>query len=151
LLARQGHIHQLMIDLWMNHDFFTRVPPKSLDRNAWKVRTIETLSTIDALATLTAFTVQANLKAKDFFPEPPAAWYVTGGGRHNPIIMQSLQTGLGVPVKPVDILGWNGDTLEAEGFAYLAVRSSLKLPLSLPTTTGVLRPLTGGVYHSAPD
>jgi anhydro-N-acetylmuramic acid kinase len=149
LLARQGRIDQLMIDLWMDHDFFTRVPPKSLDRNAWKIRSIDALSTVDALATLTAFTVQANIKAKDFFPEPPASWYVAGGGRHNPVIMQSLHTGLGVPVKPVDTLGWNGDMLEAEGFAYLAVRSVLKLPLSLPTTTGVLRPLTGGVYHSA--
>ena len=148
-MARQGTIEQLMVDLWMNNDFFTRQPPKSLDRNAWKIQSAGKLPTKDAIATLTAFTVQANIKARDFFPAPPSNWYVTGGGRHNPIIMQGLQSGLGVPVRPVEDLGWDGDTLEAEGFAYLGVRSLLELPLSLPSTTGVAQPLSGGVLYKA--
>lgn len=148
-LARQGVVRQLMVDLWMNHDFFMRQPPKSLDRNAWNVKNADNLPTKDALATLTYFTVRANIKAREFFPVQPETWYVTGGGRRNPVIMQSLQMGLGLPVKPVEDLGWNGDALEAEGFAYLGVRSMLELPISLPTTTGVAKPLSGGVLYKA--
>lgn len=138
-----------MVDLWMNHDFFMRQPPKSLDRNAWNVKNADNLPTKDALATLTYFTVRANIKAREFFPVQPETWYVTGGGRRNPVIMQSLQMGLGLPVKPVEDLGWNGDALEAEGFAYLGVRGMLELPISLPTTTGVAKPLSGGVLYKA--
>ena len=47
----------------------------------------------------------------------------------------------------VDALGWNGDAIEAEGFAYMAVRSLKGLPISFPGTTGVKRPMTGGVLH----
>jgi anhydro-N-acetylmuramic acid kinase len=58
--------------------------------------------------------------------------------------MTALRTALGVPVEPVENEGWNGDALEAQAFAYLAVRSLAGLPLSLPMTTGVPRPTTGG-------
>jgi len=69
---------------------------------------------------------------------------VTGGGRRNPAIMDALRRRLGVPVRPVEAVGWDGDVLEAQAFAYLAIRSLRGLPLSLPTTTGVPRPLNGG-------
>jgi len=51
---------------------------------------------------------------------------------------------IGAPINPVEILGWNGDMVEAECFAWLAVRVVKGLPLSLPTTTGVPYPMTGG-------
>jgi anhydro-N-acetylmuramic acid kinase len=69
---------------------------------------------------------------------------VTGGGRHNPALVEALRRRLSVPVRPVEAVGWNGDALEAQAFAYLAVRSVEGLPLSLPTTTGVSRPICGG-------
>ena len=71
-------------------------------------------------------------------------WLVTGGGRHNPVLMAALAERLGVPVAPVETVGWDGDALEAQAFAYLAVRSLGGAPLSLPSTTGVSHPLTGG-------
>ena len=74
---------------------------------------------------------------------------VTGGGRHNLAIMDSLRQALGVPVMPVEAVGWDGDFLEAQCFAYLAVRSRAGLPLSLPTTTGAPHPLTGGEFWPA--
>jgi anhydro-N-acetylmuramic acid kinase len=58
--------------------------------------------------------------------------------------MQQLGQRLGVPVDPVEVVGWNGDLTEAECFAYLAVRALEGLPLSLPTTTGVPVAMTGG-------
>ena len=69
---------------------------------------------------------------------------VCGGGRKNPVLMAGLATAFNVPVDPVEAVGWDGDALEAQCFAYLAVRSMKGLPLSLPGTTGVPHPLTGG-------
>ena len=83
-------------------------------------------------------------------PSAPKRWLVCGGGRHNPAIMAALSARLEAPVEPVEAVGWNGDVLEAQAFAYLAVRSVLGLPLSLPGTTGVPQPTTGGRISPAP-
>ena len=93
---------------------------------------------------MAAFTVHSVLKALEILPERPKSLYVTGGGRHNDHIMAALVKALEMPVTSVDLLGWNGDAMEAEGFAYLAVRAQLGLPISLPTTTGCPHPMTGG-------
>ncbi len=77
-------------------------------------------------------------------PARPRRWLVGGGGRHNGAIMRALAQHLGVPVDPVEAAGWDGDALEAEAFAFLAARVKRGLALSLPTTTGVARPLPGG-------
>ena len=58
--------------------------------------------------------------------------------------MTRLREAVGVPVDPVEAVGWDGDCLEAQCFGYLAVRSLRGLPLSLPTTTGVPHPMPGG-------
>ncbi|HEY8191978.1 MAG TPA: anhydro-N-acetylmuramic acid kinase, partial [Alphaproteobacteria bacterium] len=134
---------------WLSHPYFAKKPPKSLDRDAWDVNHISGSSAADGAATLSAFTVQAITKARDHFPAPVRNWYVTGGGRHNAVLMESLRAVLDAPVDPVEKIGWNGDALEAEGFGWLAVRSVLGLPLSLPTTTGVPAPQTGGRHHAA--
>ncbi len=142
--SRQGKADRDVLARWLAHEYFDRPVPKSLDRGAWDVKTVSNFPLPDAAATLTAFTVEAIVKALGHLPEPPKEWYVTGGGRLNPAIMDGLKSALNVPVAPVDQLGWNGDALEAEGFAYLAVRSLLGLPLSFPKTTGVPSPCTGG-------
>jgi anhydro-N-acetylmuramic acid kinase len=79
----------------------------------------------------------------------PKRWLVTGGGRLNETFMEGLRKALGVSVEPVEAVGWNGDFLEAELFAFLAVRSLYGLPLSLPTTTGVPQPMPGGLLTRA--
>ena len=79
-----------------------------------------------------------------YLPAPPREWLVCGGGRRNPAIMAALERRLAVPVRPVEEVGWDGDALEAQAFAYLAVRSAHGLPLSLPTTTGAPQPVRGG-------
>jgi len=78
------------------------------------------------------------------FLAPVRRWLVTGGGRHNPVLMDGLARRTGVPVEPVEAVGQDGDALEARAFAYLAVRSLLGLSLSVPGTTGVRAPATGG-------
>jgi anhydro-N-acetylmuramic acid kinase len=85
----------------------------------------------------------------DHVPAQPRRWLVTGGGRRNAFFLRRLNERLRVPVEPVEAVGWDGDFIEAQLFGYLAVRSVSGLPLSLPTTTGVPRPLPGGELHRA--
>ncbi|HAQ35480.1 MAG TPA: anhydro-N-acetylmuramic acid kinase, partial [Alphaproteobacteria bacterium] len=75
---------------------------------------------------------------------PPERMLVTGGGRRNPVMMEMLRAALDCPVEPVEAVGWDGDLMEAQAFAWLAVRSMRGVPLSIPTTTGVPEPMTGG-------
>ena len=127
------------------HPFFNRLPPKSLDRDDFRDAMPEDLSVEDGAATLTEMTAAAVAAAVRHFPAPPCEWLVCGGGRRNPAIMAALARRLGgVPVRPVEAVGWDGDALEAQAFAYLAVRSLRGLPLSLPTTTGAPHPMCGG-------
>jgi anhydro-N-acetylmuramic acid kinase len=110
---------------------------------------VDLLGDADGAATLAAFTVEATAAAIDHVPAKPSRWLVTGGGRLNRFFMDGLARRLGVPVEPVEAVGWNGDYLEAELFGFLAVRSLRGLSLSLPTTTGVPHPMTGGSLAKA--
>jgi len=98
---------------------------------------------------LVAFTAAAVARSRDILPAPPRRWLVTGGGRRNPAVMAALAEALGQPVAAVESVGWDGDVLEAQAFAFLAVRSVAGLPLSLPSTTGVARPTCGGRLDKA--
>ena len=145
--ADAGVLATLLADPW-----FDLAPPKSLDRDhfmaAWKdVSHGRSLSPEDGAATLVAFSAGAVGKAARHLPQAPRRWLATGGGRRNPVLMAALRQVLGAPVDPVERVGWNGDALEAQAFAFLAVRSLLGLPLSLPSTTGVARPCSGGRLH----
>lgn len=143
-LAAKGRIDEDLLAQWLENMFFQVKPPKSLDRDAFLKCRVEGFNLEDGLATLNAFTAHSIAKAQDYFPNPAKNWYVTGGGRHNKTLMESLNSLVRGVVHSVDSLGWNGDALEAEGFAYLAVRSKLGLPLSVPTTTGCHDPISGG-------
>ncbi len=149
-LAGQGEIDEVVLAGLLSNDYFARVPPKSLDRNAFLFEPLPGLATADGAATLTAFTARAVVLGSARFPVPAEHWLVTGGGRHNKTLLAMLGAALAQPVKPVEVVGWNGDALEAEAFAYLAVRSLKGLPLSLPSTTGCPEPLTGGTLWPAP-
>ncbi len=143
-IAFSGKVHPAILSRWLSHPYFQKPPPKSLDRGAWDVDDLSELSCADAVATLTGFTAAAIADGVRYFPAPVRGCYVTGGGRLNPALMDALSKRFECPVAPVESLGWNGDALEAEGFAYLAVRSVLGLPLSYPRTTGVPYARTGG-------
>ena len=143
-LAAAGTVDDVLLSRLLQNPFFALRAPKSLDRDAWDVSFLSRLSLEDGAATLNAFTVRSAVLAVQQMPKTPKAWYVTGGGRMNPVIMNGLRRALNVPVESVDTLGWDGDALEAQGFAYLAVRSELGLPLSFPATTGVSEPVSGG-------
>jgi anhydro-N-acetylmuramic acid kinase len=143
-LSASGTPHGPTLEFLLNHDFFARPAPKSLDRQdfAHALARVESLPPADAAATLAAFTAYA--VAATPWPAAPARVLVTGGGRHNNAIMAALRQVFVCPVDPVEAVGWNGDALEAQCFAYLAARVQRGLPLSMPGTTGVPRPMPGG-------
>ncbi len=143
-VAAKGQVHRALVDEMLNHDFFERAAPKSLDRFAFNTHRLSHLSTEDGAATLTAFTAAAVARALAHCPTRPRTIYVAGGGRHNPTLMKLLAEYTDAAVLSVDVLGWNGDALEAQGFAYLAVRCLRGLPLTFPGTTGIRAPMTGG-------
>lgn len=145
-LASKGRVNEAVVAHSLGHEFFARRPPKSLDRMAFSLDMARNLSAEDGAATFTALTARAIAKAREHFPEAPREWIVCGGGRHNPVLMRELRAALqGSRVVTAEDVGWRGDFVEAEAFAYLAVRSLRGLPISFPATTGVPRPMTGGV------
>ncbi len=148
-LAAAGTADPERLARLLSHDYFDRPPPKSLDRNDFSMGAVEGLSAEDGAATLAAFTAHSVARSLDHLPDRPQRWLVTGGGRHNPTLMALLANALATPVAPVESEGWQGDALEAQAFAFLAVRSLQGLPLSIPSTTGVPRPMTGGRFHPA--
>jgi len=148
-LAGAGRADRAVLDRLLAHPFFDRTPPKSLDRDAFDPAPVAALTAPDAAATLVAFTAETVARALEYMPERPTRWLVAGGGRHNPAMMAALRDRLGAPVDAVETVGWNGDAIEADAFAYLAVRSLAGLPLSLPETTGVSAPTPGGVLYRA--
>jgi anhydro-N-acetylmuramic acid kinase len=142
-LAGTGTVHDDVLTAMLDQPWFDAPPPKSLDRNAWDTAPARGLSPADGAATLTAFTAETVRLALGHVP-PLARLMVTGGGRLNPVIMREIEARTGVPTGPVEAAGWNGDALEAEAFAWLAVRSVAGKHISWPETTGVPRAMTGG-------
>ena len=128
----------------MASPYFEQRPPKSLDRNSFAHMNFNGLSLEDGAATLTAFTAKSIAASAKWFATPVKQWVICGGGRHNAALMTAFRTELQNIVVAED-LHLNGDSMEAEAWAYLAVRSLRGLPISFPTTTGVRSPQTGGL------
>lgn len=151
-LAAQGTVETGALELFLAEPYFTKMPPKSLDRNDFEemIGLVGELADSDAAATLTAMSAAGVLQGMEHCPTPPARLLVTGGGRHNPVLMQMLQVALDCPVDPIEAVGLDGDMLEAQAFAYLAVRVARGMPTSCPGTTGVRAAVGGGVI-SVPD
>jgi anhydro-N-acetylmuramic acid kinase len=147
--AASGSIDEKMIERLLAHPFFALAPPKSLDRNAfrgWVGDTLDGIGVENGAATLTALTAAAVARIVPYLPRPPASWIVAGGGARNPTLLRMLTERLApARVESAHAVGWSIDSLEAQAFAYLAVRSLRGLPITFPTTTGAPRPLTGGV------
>ncbi len=148
-IAASGVVDETMVERLLQHPFFALPPPKSLDRNEFRGFVGDTLDGVgiaNGAATLTALTAAAVAPIVAHLPRPPASWIVAGGGARNPTLMRMLPERLApAAVESAHAVGWSIDSLEAQAFAFLAVRSLRGLPLTFPGTTGAPRPLTGGV------
>jgi len=145
LLARSGRVNEQRLASMLEHPFFSQPLPKSLDRNTFSADLVDGLSPADGAATLSAFVGAAIGKALDQLPRRPEKLIVAGGGRKNPTLIDAIRTRAHVDTSLAEDVGWRGDAIEAECFAYLAVRALRTLPLSFPMTTGVRVPITGGL------
>ena len=149
-LAASGRVHEEHVRAFLRQRYFAEPPPKSLDRNAFAWGAVAALSPADGAATLTAMTAASIARAGEQFPAPANMWIIAGGGRRNGTLMAMIAARVAAPVAPAEAVGMDGDALEAEAWAYLAVRSLKGLPLTFPGTTGAPAPLTGGVFCPHP-
>ncbi|MFN3992151.1 MAG: anhydro-N-acetylmuramic acid kinase [Tabrizicola flagellatus] len=151
-LAARGEVDEDFLARFLRHPWFDLAPPKSLDRNAFAdlVARLDLLSDADAAATLTALAAACVAQAQIHFPAPVTRILVTGGGRLNPVMLGELRRRIPCTILPVEDVGLDGDMLEAQAFAFLAVRVLRKMATSGPDTTGAPA-LVGGGQISRPD
>jgi len=148
--AARGQPDAACVRALLSAPYFDRPPPKSVDREDFQMPDLDGASLEDGAASLSAATVAAVAVARRYFPAPAKRWLVTGGGRRNSFLMRSLAEIMDERVEAVEVAGWDGDALEAQAFAFLAVRSFYGLPLSVPGTTGAPQPTTGGQIDLPP-
>ncbi len=152
-LAAEGIVDEVRLQEVQQQDYFAHPPPKSLDRNAFAevAKELGALSLPDALATASAFTAATIAQGLRWCPTPVERVLVCGGGRKNATVMAMLADRIAALVEPVEAIDLDGDYLEAQAMAYLAVRVVRGMATSAPTTTGVPTPIGGGqiAYPSA--
>ncbi|MGJ3263266.1 MAG: anhydro-N-acetylmuramic acid kinase [Salinarimonas sp.] len=149
-LALAGRVDEERLARALEHPFLAAPYPKSLDRYDFTADMADGLSLEDGAATLTAFTAGTVARGLDILPTRPRRLVVCGGGRKNPALMRELERRTGAEILPAEDVGLRGDAVEAECFAYLAVRALRGLPLSFPMTTGAPEPMTGARRAPAP-
>ena len=146
--AAKGRVDETFVERVLANGFFDLPCPKSLDRNAFAFANIglPDYSVVDGAATLSALTAASVARIVRHLPEPPRAWIVAGGGARNPTLMRMLAERLKpASVETADAVGWSSQSIEAQAFAYLAVRTLNGMPITFPHTTGVTQPMPGGV------
>ncbi|GAB5507787.1 MAG: anhydro-N-acetylmuramic acid kinase [Rhizobiaceae bacterium] len=148
-VAASGTVNEARLAELLRHSYLTAPYPKSLDRFSFLAEMADGETLEDGAALLTAFSAAAVGKALDLVPNRPSRLVVCGGGRRNPTLMREIGKRAGVETVPAEKVGLRGDAVEAECFAFLAIRSKRGLPLSFPTTTGVSQSTKGGVLAPA--
>ena len=152
--AARGNVEMNLLETFLADRHFRRKPPKSFDILDFNFNKFLKLSIEDGVATLTAITAHAIFMAQNYFPQKAHCWFICGGGRKNKFLFSMLKDliekdpKVNMTVSAIEEMGWNGDAIESQAFAYLAIRSIKGLPLTFPSTTGVSVPTKGGVFHS---
>lgn len=146
-IASEGRVLSGLASRYLGSPFFKAKQRLSLDRNDFAPPEDHEASLEDGARTLAFVTAAAIEMAQAHLPEKPKLWILTGGGRHNRMIVEDLTvaTRHSGQVIVAEQAGLNGDSMEAEAWAWLAVRSLRGLPLTYPGTTGAKAPVTGGV------
>jgi anhydro-N-acetylmuramic acid kinase len=150
MIASEGGVIRAVVARYLESPFFAKAAPKSLDRNDFTLEHVAGAELADGARTLAAVSAEAILLSSRQMPEPPRLWIVCGGGRKNPHIVADLRSGAeraGAAVILAEDAALDGDAMEAEAWAYLAVRARRGLPLTFPTTTGCRAAVSGGVLN----
>jgi len=163
-LAMSGKVSEIALEALLQNSIILKdgrnyldiEPPKSLDIRDYdfRISEFESLNIEDACATLNAFTAECIARALDWVQKKgfsvPENWVLCGGGAFSPhlkeqiLLRVSKRLGVDIAILSAESVGWSAQAMEAELFAYLAVRSSKKLPITFPGTTGVEQALTAG-------
>lgn len=149
MIASEGRIVAGLAERYLAHPFFTAKPRRSLDRNDFSPPSSGEASLEDGARTLAHVTAAAIVKSAGHLPERAKTYVVCGGGRLNAVILRDLADLAGregARVVTAEDAGFDGDSMEAEAWAYLAVRARHGLALTFPSTTGVREAVTGGVF-----
>ncbi len=146
--AKKGQVIEGALEKFLGDPFFRKIPPKSLDRDTFSkmVDFVTKESAADAVATLTAMCAASVKAGLEFCPKPPERILVTGGGRHNSVLMEMIAAATTCDLCKVEDVGLDGDMLEAQAFAFLAMRVARGLSTSVPSTTAVPSPTSGGIF-----
>ena len=148
--ARTGTLDEQVLHDYMVNRYFQKQVPKSLDRFDFTLDGVEHLSPADGARTLVEITAKSIANAAQCYGASPQDWIICGGGRRNKFLMARIAANVQGIVTPAEAHHFNGDAMEAQAFAYLAVRSLNNLPLTFPNTTGIAEPMTGGLLAKKP-
>lgn len=146
LIAAKGQVDKRLLDYLVKTGFYQKVPPKTADKNAFvdMYEHVQGCSVADGAATLTALIANSIAAARSFLTIQPKEWILIGGGIYNPVLVRQIKAVLKESVRTGLECGFQNDTLNAQSYAFLSVRSLMGLPISFPQTTGVFEPVTGG-------
>jgi len=143
-IAFKGSVDKNILDSYLNNNYYKSLPPKSLDVNDFNLSPVRSISLENSITTLSELTSLTIVNALGFFDYKPAKIILSGGGRKNKYILERIKRLSNILTFSIDDYKINGDFVESQAFAYLAIRSLLKKPISFPKTTGVSKPMIGG-------
>jgi anhydro-N-acetylmuramic acid kinase len=143
-IALKGNLDKSVLDRYLSDPYYDTLPPKSLDVNNFNLNLVKGISLENSITTLSELTSQSIVKALNFFSRKPKEIILCGGGRKNMYICKRIKQTSNIKTNVIDEYKVNGDFVESQAFAYLAIRSFLKKPISFPNTTGVSEPMCGG-------
>ena len=139
--AKAGKINKIILDQSLENYYGNDTSKKkSYDIKDFDLSFVRGLSLEDGAATLTEFTAEILSKHKI-----GQKIYICGGGRKISFLLDRIKKNINSEIKLIDDLGIDGDFVESQAFAYIAIRSYLRLPISFPNTTGVKKDATGGI------
>ena len=140
-IARSGKVDKFILEQSIDNFYQNKTSNKrSLDVNDFDLSFVRGLNLENGAATLTEFT--ADILSKKILNNDV---YACGGGRKNNFLIELIEKKIKNKIKLIDDFGIDGNFIESQAFAYLAIRSFLKLPISFPETTGCEKPCTGGI------
>ena len=145
-IAFTGTVDKNILNSYLSDPFYKSLPPKSLDVNDFDLSLLKKKKIKNSITTLSELTSLTIVNALNFFNVKPNEIILCGGGRKNKYISERIKKLSNISTNKIDKYKINGDFIESQAFAYLAIRSFLKKPISFPKTTGVLKPSTGGDF-----
>ncbi len=146
-LAARGTVDEDVISALIANPWFRLPAPKSVNPADFGLDGVQHLGFEDGMATLTAFAAESVTRAILQLAERPEIFWVSGGGRKNQTLMRMINARSGISSKLIDQLGWQGDALDAQAMAYLAIRRMAYKSSTFPETTGVPAPHCSGNIH----